>query len=381
MLGYVFSLLLQVAIGFSFCLFGFAWYPCCSIVCHYATDNFNRANNADPNVGSSCGWTVDAGSAPINTNQMRITTANTIAKCNASGNAEKFIEAAVTATTVGDIYRFYFDYTNSGDWQALEIEVLPAGAFTYVDVRLIDDTLAYTNYGGKVVLDTTIANTFRVCIQNGELTVYVGGSVWASFTNVTASSGFAAIGTGGTVTGTVIFDSFELYDAADMACKDCSGDCTPCATGTTPTTVTLTVPAGTFTVGDATRCTGGNCTCLEGAFVLKRHPVRFPRCTYSTPGYDQFFTSGVTVAYPLSCCAGSETFYWLAQINGGGSPSWNVAATGNVGLSYDDNNAVWSGVPAASNCSDSPLSLTTTDTNSPPRGCNHDNTKTLTLTV
>ena len=76
--------------------------PTCCGSCSICTDDFNRADNADINTGSTtCGWTESSGSWSISSNTLVTSSTGAYAQCNAA-HPDGICSAIVTCTVSGN---------------------------------------------------------------------------------------------------------------------------------------------------------------------------------------------------------------------------------------------------------------------------------------
>jgi hypothetical protein len=238
---------------------GFFWAgcPCCSSgPCQFASDTFNRADNTDINTGSTVGWTETSGSWSIASNKLSTSSANakaTASTAHPDGTPYMKVVTIVQGDTSGDTIRI-----DVGD--------------IYAEAKLGAGTgyLKIYDSGGNVVseddtltLHTGSAYTFTVCVNSSgvQASLFLGFTV----TNITwlgtVTGSTFALGTGGTVTGTVTFDSVTA-DRVEAACSTCGVFCNAACNDNTSPAYYQVVISG-MANGSC-----GSCASYDGTYIL-----------------------------------------------------------------------------------------------------------------
>ncbi len=199
------------------------------------------------------GWTQTAGSWSESGTLISVSSASAKLTCDTPNpdNAYSTIVVSCKSTANDDTIRI----TLGGNYAELIIGT--------------NKTLKIFSSGGTPlasIASTTTAGSLlplTVCLHlNNNMAAAVTGGATVS-ADVTPTDNYAAIGTGGTVTGTVSFDSFALTKINEN-CNDCPPPpCGMCDAGTIPEYMILTVP----TISNH-GCNGSDCVNVSGTFYL-----------------------------------------------------------------------------------------------------------------
>lgn len=208
--------------------------PCCckkTEGCDICSDNFNRADGDDVDVGSSCGWTEVSGAWSIASFALTTSDTNAVVRCDATHPDETgaaHLIAFVTAPN-GALVRLIFNYVDSGNYHFAEAKV-GFGATIAI----------YQRSGGTetqlVTRTATIAAgspfSLMVCFTEGIAVASVGTSAITAEISTASALRYVGLGTGGTVPSVVTFDDFSFskpYDANNPDCDECvRPDCNLC---------------------------------------------------------------------------------------------------------------------------------------------------------
>lgn len=274
-------LLAPVVVGFFMC--------CCGEdECIFAEDDFNRADNGNITTGSSCGWTESAGAWSISSNTLIVASANALAVCGTTPTSlYSYGQADVKSSASGDKIQLRFAITGgslaSGSALIAELTLGSPGKLKIIvggtDYRTCDVTAAVNTF-----------YTLKCCIANfsGEpgsvydrptqtqlgVTISLDGVMLLSAMIPDSFAGSPGVGlaTGGTVTGTVVFDNavFGNTYTDDASCPNCAGECCWPPGDTLPAQLKLTL-SGIATdpalVGIG-GCNTGDCENWNGDYYL-----------------------------------------------------------------------------------------------------------------
>lgn len=264
----------------------FQFITCCCAgagTCTFAEDEFTRSDSTDITTGSSCGWTEDAGDAQIVSNNLAFTSANAKATCATvcPSGPDMSILTYVAVSSLGDIARI-----DVGDH--------------YIEVKLAASRAGYARLydGGGTLLAETQNMSFSaskfyqvaICSDTAEGLLsanipvdgpsaagpFTGGAVLQA--NATVSGNTFALGTGGTVTGTVSYLSVTV-DQVSASCSHCSY-CASCDFGTYPRrmqVVTTGIADRTSSGGTCTTCNDYNATYILDQQSWRPENYRFSR--------------------------------------------------------------------------------------------------------
>jgi hypothetical protein len=239
--------------------FGVCWWPCCGTPppdCTVFEDNFDRSDST--NLGSD--WTETTGNSTITSNALRFTTTNAVATCNTnSPNASRSIKADFSGSATNNIGRIVIGT------HKIEVKCSATTGF----IRLINPVgsvseSSATNLNFPVATSTPVVVCYDAAL--GIISASVPSVAGCSFTATgeTVVGLTNGLGTGGTVSGSVSWDNFELLDIND----DCScelGDrtfgCPDCIDKISPLYMQVDV-SGVTNDG----CT--NCSSLNGTYIL-----------------------------------------------------------------------------------------------------------------
>jgi hypothetical protein len=191
---------------------------CCG--CVIGSDDFNRANSDDISTGSTLGWTEAQGNGTINSNKLRITTADTILFCDTESTTPR------VRVTLGEInfsannapFRFFFNAVDVDNWWALQIDAgSDPGAKIVQAVAGVETELHAYSFSGFLI-DHTSTQTLNACITSFDQLVFAISGVARGFYDITSlTSGKVGLGTSSTFSGTLDLDDFTLDRANDAA--------------------------------------------------------------------------------------------------------------------------------------------------------------------
>lgn len=250
---------------FAFTLLGISWCfgkKCtCGggvppVNCTIFSDDFDRSDST--NLGSN--WTETSGDSTIDSGTLKFTTTNAKATCNTnSPAADRVLNVKAAASTANNIGYVYVD-----TWK-IEIRF----STTAGRVRIINpsgSSVASSPTNLNIALNTLLQ--VRVCYGDGVLRADISTVTNSCISYPASISGLSnGLGTGGTVSGSVWFDDFELKlrdDDCECAIGPCNYDstCSACIDGIYPQNYTL-IYSGIANMGSNTCCTN-----LNGAYIV-----------------------------------------------------------------------------------------------------------------
>lgn len=252
---------------------------CCQSCPTILSDTFTRSDST--NIGSD--WTEVSGDWSITSNKLRISaTTNAVATAVASSaGAIHRVSCVITSSAVGDKIRVLFNYEDSSNYDFGELEI---GA-TNSTLRL------FTRRGGSNTQrgqDRTVSSftagssgTMNVCVDKttGNARIFAAQG-FASIASHSENNGsMAGVGTGGTVTGNVDFDTFLFRQTNNVVagscatCTDATNNCLDAHYGTDYQVVIT----GMGTVHASNPCPG-DCATMNGTYVLLAGSYSFSAC-------------------------------------------------------------------------------------------------------
>lgn len=237
--------------GFAFGLAG------CCCACSILTDGFTRSDSTD--VGSK--WTEAAGDWSIATNRLSIsdTSARLIAVTPSTQTAVKY-SVSVKGGTDGNIARIIFDYVDVDNYKFVQV-VFGAGGTLRIYERVA---------GTETSLKSTSVNVSSASFFTWIVCITSGGGVYSQIDgnmvnkpSVGVTNLEFGLGTGGTVSGAILFDTYRAY-VVSQECEQCAAGCSNCYGDEGPAEWLVSIPAGFWT---AANCTLAKCEEVEGDFI------------------------------------------------------------------------------------------------------------------
>jgi hypothetical protein len=237
--------------------FGVCWWPCCGTPpdCTVFSDDFNRSDSTS--LGSD--WTETTGDSTITSNTLRFTTTSAKATCNTNSPvAARRIRVKTSGSNANNLARIYI-----GAW-TVEIKFSTSTGY----IRILSHLGGIVADSGNLNVALSTMHPVTIC--------YDGLSISAQLDSISASqvrratsnisSLVNALGTGGTLSGSVSFDDWvleNLNDDCECGISFTTASCTSCATGTTPDAVLLTF-TGITGLSGVTNC----CNQINGAYLI-----------------------------------------------------------------------------------------------------------------
>jgi hypothetical protein len=316
------SLLFLIGVmGLQFCL-GIFWLGCCCTDCTICSDNFDRADSADPDHDSPCGWT-GTGTWDITSNQLR---------CTAAGHLiclAPHPDAATTMVVEADI-----KHSTSGSACDLVVCYVDDDNLFYVRYTFGTNTIAIRKAVGGVhstiksrtaTLSTATFYAAKACVkEDGKIVASLDGIPMIHSPVQSVSGTYGGVGGSGSGTGT--FDNFVI--SRSLSSADADADCEACAGETCGNCDNFDLTFGAVTDVLCTNCdTAFNNT----TFTLPRSPNGFaaifgspsnfycgtqltegPACFWDLllPGTGCSYTGGFK--FYLSVGFGSDGHIWAA---------------------------------------------------------------------
>lgn len=262
------------------------WHPCCCEACIALADTFDRADDTD--LGGN--WVEEVGDWEIASNKLTVPTANawvrTSPAAGTGGNLYCRATATVRSDTDGDIVRV--GLLDSGGATAIVWAELVIGATA--TLTLYTDSGAEMSMACDVTAPVDTDHELQILIDDDEedatepiACVFLNGvrilSAYCA-NGIGAATANGYLGTGGTAAGTITFDDFTLETIADLPggndeeCPSVMGCCWPNEPGGLPDQIQVVV-AG-MTGGGVGECSAGECTALNGTYVLDRVAASTP---------------------------------------------------------------------------------------------------------
>lgn len=207
---------------------GFGFGCGCCGACIIIQDLFTRPN------ASSLGedWLHVSGNWSIFNNDARVTTANSVVRCNAESNLSPSINlsVAVSTTTAGSTARIYIDYADLLNCVFAEMKFGPNPYLRLYRRTAGADTLLAEVVNFSWGFTTGLGGTLEICYDSrlGEISANVNsiGTALVVVAGSVTNHGFA-LGTGATVNGSVTFASVSALNVG-YGCNICSRACLSC---------------------------------------------------------------------------------------------------------------------------------------------------------
>ena len=231
------------------------FFTCCCSTCTFASDDFDRDDNANIDTGSSAGWTEVSGTWDITSNKLVCSGAG-IALCNtAHPDSASTMQVTVDFShdTSGSTVDVIVGYTSSSDYYYARFTV--GGGSSGIEIRRNNAGFHTGISGGSYAYTMAVNTTYTavVCIaKNGIIYAQLSGTGagLGSLDPRTITGTKAALGTSAA---NATFNNFSIaksYDASSAAsCQKCPTACNSCS-GQTPTSyqciVTGSGYAGTY---------------------------------------------------------------------------------------------------------------------------------------
>lgn len=292
---------------------------CCGS-CEIFSDNFDRADNADP--GSD--WTEVSGTSAISSNQLVFTAAGVIL-CNTAhpdGDSSMVVEVDfrhnalartcdVLVAVVDSSNYFYARYTVQGASGGIAIRRNNGGSHSQI--------LAITT-----TINTNTTYAARVCVsENGSITASLNGNPRVTAFSQPVSG--SKCGLGCNVGGTATFNNFSFQKSRNSgsaeSCEGCRSVCIRCNDSSGPVQLQLTVPPGTVVDDTCDDCDNAN-----GIFVLDRVDSVAGTCVwrsadFAVPCPNPLAHDLASWAVGFSTSGGDSTLRAHLQVRGGGGNS------------------------------------------------------------
>lgn len=197
---------------------------CCE--CELGDDSFNRANSDDISTGSDLGWTEAQGNGTINSNKLRITTADTILFCDTESPTPRVRVqlSEINFSANNAPFRFFFNAVDVDNWWCLQMDAGGDPALKIVQAVAGVETELHSYSLGGPTIDHTATQYLKACITSHDQLVWAVGSgavgvgFSRGFYDITGlTSGKVGLGTSSTFSGTLDLDDFSLDKANDAA--------------------------------------------------------------------------------------------------------------------------------------------------------------------
>jgi len=245
--------LLLVALACS-CL-GF-FFTCCCSSCTFASDSFDRADNANIDTGSSAGWTEVSGTWDIVSNQLKCSSAG-IALCNTShpdGKPNIQVTVDIDHDTSGSTVDIIVGYVTSANYYYARFTFDSLGGGT-IEIR--------KNFGGTHSSQSAVVTGTGFLVPgSGPYSALVCASDKSIFASIVGSGNFVASTSTFTLTGTqvalscsgsgnAIFDNFAVAKSYESSgapnCPRCQPACVYCeSTDVVPSAIQAVVGSGPY---------------------------------------------------------------------------------------------------------------------------------------
>jgi len=241
---------------------------CCAAGCAVASDDFNRANNADMDPGSTAGWTDYSGTWSISSNKA-ISTGAGIALCNTAqpdGDVSMIVTAVISHNTSGSACRLIAAAVDDANYFYAEYKIGQSQVVIGKVVAGVDTPLT----GITESISTLAINTnydAKICVNaNGSVSAYFNNTVCSAVFGQTISGTYA--GMAGVGSGVASFDNWTF----DKAYND--PDATGCLFCHTPQWCSSCEDVNTMgaqaevTVTGITNAACASCTTVNGITVV-----------------------------------------------------------------------------------------------------------------
>lgn len=242
--------------------FGPGCDPCCG--CIELEDNFDREDSTS--IGDA--WSEVSGDWQISSNRLSIGTSNAVvvASSPSSQVAMKYI-VSMKGGTVNNTARFIFDYIDVDNYKFIEVKFASSGSVPAPGYMRIAEIVS----GSENVLKTVNYSITHTEFSTLEVCIPAVGGIYAkmatrviSLQSISVSSPVFGLGTGATVSGSVLFDTISST-IVSLDCEQCSG-CPYCDEHEDEGMVDylVTIPTGFWAnvTGDPTACLEA-----EGEFI------------------------------------------------------------------------------------------------------------------
>lgn len=243
-------------------------FPCCCKKKGSSTSSHSCAFFG-PAFGAG-DWNQLVGSWTIGSTSLSIASSGATAECNTShpdGSPNTAVVVSVSCSAANDIVRILLAYVDSSNYLFAEWKCGNNGTGSGGYLK------TYKRVSGTdTLLNTTLADfsagvtyTWNACVSNGNLFSSQIGNIISSGGGVSVSvaSPFFALGTGGTVTGTVTFSSVTAT-RVESGCSKCMQCGSACITGTAPSAIRVLIGASSV----LSLCSGVRCWSTATEYIV-----------------------------------------------------------------------------------------------------------------
>lgn len=251
---------------------------CCCVQCTILNDEFTRADSA--NLGSN--WEELSGTWDIDTNALAASSTSSAVLAvppHPDGSYSGVVEVQIKAGTNANRARVILDAVDANNYHFAEIIV--NGASSRVDLyKRSGGVNTLLRQGDNFTLSASVYVSVKVCLNDTLIIAYVDASHRNYYPYVVPHGGDrVGLGTGATVSGDILFDSFTYskHESTELlTCPSCT-ICTSCGGDRVPTQMMATISGIT-----GNRCNNTLCGNLNGTYVLYYSPLFCEQI--STPG-------------------------------------------------------------------------------------------------
>lgn len=258
--------------------FGFSPGCCCDAACAVLTDDFHRADSTS--LGAD--WSEVAGDWSVASNRLTVSGGSRWLRTTAAAGTDTHgygtVQAVCRSSAAGDQLRVGFGDSGAST-PAVYAELTVGGAGT-AKLRIKDSggtTLGECDVTAAINVDHTV----KLCVQFSDVpapdedyfaAAWLNGvRLLAAYVSINfVASSYGWLGTG-TITGTPVFDDFEFNTLAGRVyntdCPTCLHCCWP-HTDEMPDQIQVDIAGATG--GGFGECSGGECTALNGTYVLDK---------------------------------------------------------------------------------------------------------------